>query len=144
MWKAKRLSVGLAVWLAAQALAMPPLLAQAVDAGPSISAASAFPDPLPPLAPAPEQPAATATTRAYPGSTPCNTTLQACISGSLDGDTITLAANTYLTGSLTITRGVSLVGGGATPAGVKLRPSSGRMITYNGVPRTTALPLVLR
>jgi hypothetical protein len=36
---------------------------------------------------------AVATTRTWPGSAPCTTTLQACIDGSTNGDTITVASN---------------------------------------------------
>jgi hypothetical protein len=37
-----------------------------------------------------------ATTRTYPGSAPCNTSLQACINGSADGDVINIAAGVYI------------------------------------------------
>jgi predicted outer membrane repeat protein len=77
-----------------------------------------------------------ATTRTYPGASPCDTTLQACISASADGDIVQIAANTYLTTSLSITRAVSLVGGGTNPSDVKLRPTGGRMILYSAVPLT--------
>ena len=76
-------------------------------------------------------------TRNYPdASAPCNTTLQACISASADGDSVQIAANTYVTASLTITRAVSLIGGGANPSDVKLRPTGGRMVKYSSVPVT--------
>jgi predicted outer membrane repeat protein len=70
-------------------------------------------------------------TRTYPGSAPCNTTLQACISASADGDTVNISPGTYLTDSLLITRAVNLNGNSANPAAVKLRPSSGRMFEIN-------------
>jgi predicted outer membrane repeat protein len=80
----------------------------------------------------------TGTTRPYPGAPPCNTTLQACISGSAAGDIVQISANTYVTTSLSITRAVSLIGGGANPSAVKLRPTSGRMIQYSSVPITAS------
>ncbi|MEO6062885.1 MAG: hypothetical protein ABIQ99_13185 [Thermoflexales bacterium] len=89
---------------------------------------------------APAAPAAPVT-RNYPGGAPCNSTLQACISGSADGDTVVIAANTYLTASLSITRAVNLVGGGPLPSSVKLRPTSGRMLTYSGVALTATYVL---
>ncbi|MBL0164671.1 MAG: hypothetical protein IPP82_13760 [Xanthomonadales bacterium] len=36
---------------------------------------------------------AAATVRTWPGSTPCNSTLQACIAGSTNGDTVEIASN---------------------------------------------------
>ncbi len=83
----------------------------------------------------------TGTTRPYPGAAPCNTTLQACISGSAAGDSVQIAANTYVTDSLTITRAVSLIGGGANPSAVILRPTSGRMIRYSSVPITATFAI---
>ncbi len=56
------------------------------------------------------------TSRNYPGPSPCNTTLQACISASADGDSVVITASTYIT-SVTITRAVNLIGsvvGGVT------------------------------
>src|SRR5687767_4107681 len=50
-----------------------------------------------------------ATTRSYPGSLDCTTTLQACIDVSAAGDQINIAANTYIT-SITLNKAVSLVG----------------------------------
>ena len=79
-----------------------------------------------------------ATGRTYPGPAPCDTTLQACISGSADGDSIVIAAGTYLTASLNISRAVSLIGGGAGPSAVKLHPTGGRMIQYSSAPLTAS------
>jgi predicted outer membrane repeat protein len=63
--------------------------------------------------PQPQKAAAPATTRTYPsGSSPCNTTLQACLSGSNPGDVINVAANTYITNQLVITRAITLQGAG--------------------------------
>ena len=45
---------------------------------------------------------APATPRTYPGASPCGTTLQACLSGSNDGDIITVLPGTYITGLLII------------------------------------------
>lgn len=77
------------------------------------------------------EPAAPAATRAYPGAAPCNTTLQACITASADGDTVSILAGTYVTASVNVTRAVSIIGAGAAPSSVKLRPTGGRMFTYN-------------
>ena len=86
-------------------------------------------------------PANSATIRTYPSNTPpCDTTLQACVSGADDGDSIIIAPNTYLTTSLAITKAVSLSGGGANPAAVRLRPLSGRMIQTN-VPITASFAI---
>jgi predicted outer membrane repeat protein len=73
---------------------------------------------------------ATSATRSYPGVAPCNTTLQACISASVDSDIILIASGTYITDSLVITRAISVAGIGS----VTLRPTSGRMIQYSAVP----------
>src|SRR5690349_14075494 len=42
--------------------------------------------------------------RNYPGAAPCNTTLQACVSGSADGDVVNVSAGTYITDQVVITR----------------------------------------
>jgi hypothetical protein len=55
---------------------------------------------------------ALATTRNYPGAAPCNTTLQACINGSNNGDVIQIAAGTF-TESFTLNKAVNLSGAGA-------------------------------
>jgi len=91
--------------------------------------------PAPLVLAAPEAPS---TTRTYPGAAPCNTTLQACISASANGDTVLIAAGTYVTNSLSITRAVSLIGNGVSPSSVKLRPSSGRMIQYDAASITAS------
>lgn len=100
-----------------------------------IAPTRALAQPAPLVLAAPEAPS---TTRAYPGAAPCNTTLQACISASADGDTVLIAAGTYVTSSLSITRAVSLIGNGASPSSVKLRPSSGRMIQYDAASITAS------
>ncbi len=68
--------------------------------------------------------------RAYPGAAPCDATLQACISASDDNDIVQIQPGTYITDSLLITRAVSLIGAGASPAATRLSPTSGRMIEY--------------
>lgn len=73
-----------------------------------------------------------ATTRSYPGAAPCNTTLQACIDASADGDSIEIVPGTYITASLSIAKAVSLIGAGASRGDVRLQPTSGRMINYTG------------
>jgi hypothetical protein len=45
---------------------------------------------------------ALATTRIWPGSAPCNTTLQACIDGSANGDTINILSNTPINEDLNL------------------------------------------
>jgi hypothetical protein len=45
---------------------------------------------------------ALATTRIWPGSAPCNTTLQACIDGSANGDTINILSNTPINENLNL------------------------------------------
>ncbi len=86
------------------------------------------PEPFEPLV-APLAPEATAVTRTYPGSIPCNTTLQACVSGSSHGDTVNLAAGAYTTNTLVITQAITLQGAGA--AATSLQPSSGRVISIS-------------
>src|SRR5512143_2825487 len=49
--------------------------------------------------------------RSYPGSAPCDTTLQACIDGSSNGDVINIAAGLSITG-VTLNKPVSLIGAG--------------------------------
>lgn len=93
-------------------------------APPPEAAASAVP-----LVLAPHEPDAPSVVRTYPGAAPCNTTLQACISASADGDTVRISAGTYVTASISITRAVSVIGAGANPLAVRLRPTGGRMFT---------------
>src|SRR5205823_14026799 len=50
--------------------------------------------------------------RSYPGGAPCNTTLQACIDGSANTDSINIAAGSYNT-SVTVNKAVILLGAGA-------------------------------
>jgi hypothetical protein len=64
---------------------------------------------------------AAATTRTYPGSAPCNTTLQACITGANAGDTIQILPtggideDLTIAKSLTLTGDTAVIGGSATP-----------------------------
>lgn len=66
---------------------------------------------------------AAATTRTYPGSAPCNTTLQACITGANAGDTIQILPTGGIDEDLTIEKsltltsagGTAVIGGSATP-----------------------------
>ena len=68
---------------------------------------------------------APAALRNYPsGAAPCNTTLQACISGSNPGDIVNVAADTYITGLLVITKALTLQGAGGGPANTVLLPDS--------------------
>jgi predicted outer membrane repeat protein len=76
-------------------------------------------------------PEALAVGRFYSGTAPCDTTLQACISASADGDSVLIRPGIYVTASLNITRAVTLSGAGTSPAAVVLRPTSGRMIQVN-------------
>src|SRR4249919_494243 len=58
--------------------------------------------------------AAPETARTYPsGTPPCSTTLQACLSGSNNGDSITVLPGTYATGLLVISHSLTLQGAGA-------------------------------
>jgi predicted outer membrane repeat protein len=80
------------------------------------------------------QPAAAArpsTDRTFPGAAPCDTTLQACINGSANGDVIHIQAGTY-PASVTLDRAVSLIGAGS--GSTTLTALSGkRVITVTGV-----------
>ncbi len=51
---------------------------------------------------------ARAATRSYPGATPCNTTLQACITGATSGDRIEIANATQIAEDLTISKSLTL------------------------------------
>src|SRR5512147_3044625 len=66
-------------------------------------------------------------TRNYPGAAPCNTSLQACIDGSADGDVINIAANVYIT-SVTLNKAVSLVGVSAASTIIQALPGQ-RVLT---------------
>ncbi len=66
-------------------------------------------------------------TRSYPGSAPCNTSLQACIDGSADGDVINIAANVYIT-SVTLNKAVSLIGVNAASTIIQALPGQ-RVLT---------------
>jgi hypothetical protein len=95
------------------------------------------PEPLEPLA-APLAPEATAVARTYPGPSPCNTTLQACVSGSVHGDTVNLDAGAYTTSTLVITQAITLQGAGA--ASTSLQSSSGRVISIStNITRTVVI-----
>ena len=81
-----------------------------------------------------EQPSAHAdplTTRTYPDTVaPCNTTLQACINGSSNGDSINIQAGTYIT-SITLNKPVTLAGAGSATTILKALPNQ-RVITVTG------------
>lgn len=51
---------------------------------------------------------ARAATRSYPGAAPCNTTLQACITGATSGDRIEIANATQIAEDLTISKSLTL------------------------------------
>ncbi len=70
---------------------------------------------------------AAAVDRLYPGLTPCNTTLQACINGSNSGDVINILAGVF-TESFTISKAVSLVGAGVDLTWLRAQPND-RVIT---------------
>ena len=65
----------------------------------------------------------------YPGSAPCDTTLQACIRALPTGETINILPGVY-TESITLDRRVSLIGLGSDQT--ILRASSGRAMTITG------------
>src|SRR5689334_22343781 len=70
--------------------------------------------------------AAPASARTYPGSSaPCNTTLQACLTGSGDGDLITVLPGTYITGLLTISHSLTLQGSGSPTTTLQSNGSHG-------------------
>ncbi len=81
--------------------------------------------------PAPIAASSLATTRPYPGPAPCNTTLQACIDGSADGDAINIAAGLYIT-SVTLDKAVSLIGAGAGGTIIQALPGQ-RVMTVTAV-----------
>jgi predicted outer membrane repeat protein len=71
-----------------------------------------------------------ATSRNYPGSDVCATTLQACVDGATPGDTIVIQPNTYIT-SVTLSQAVSLTGVSSTT--VILQALAGqRVLTITG------------
>lgn len=87
--------------------------------------------------------ASVATTRAYPGLTaPCNTTLQACITGSADGDTVSIAPGLYITAQISIAKAINIIGASGVASDVRLRPASGRMFEINA-PSIITTPAVL-
>lgn len=68
--------------------------------------------------------------RTYPGATPCDTTLQACIDGSSAGDVIHIGAGTH-TESVTLNKAVSLVGAGSETT-ILQAISGQRVMTVSG------------
>jgi len=74
--------------------------------------------------------AAASTTYTYPGGSPCNTTLQACINAASAGDTIKVLAGT-VTESLTLNKAVSLIGAGPYATILKA-PVNQRVLTVSG------------
>ncbi|MBI5567613.1 MAG: hypothetical protein HY870_22130 [Chloroflexi bacterium] len=69
-------------------------------------------------------------TRTYPGAAPCNTTLQACIDGSIAGDVIYILPGVYVQ-SFTLNKAVSLIGAGANTTTLKAPPNM-RVLTVSG------------
>ncbi len=60
--------------------------------------------------------AASAATLTYPGAAPCNTTLQACVTGASPGDTVQIATNTPITENITALQPLTLTAAaGFTP-----------------------------
>lgn len=74
--------------------------------------------------------APTATDHLYPGSAPCDTTLQACIDGAVPGDSITLQAGTYIT-SFTLSQAISLTGVASSAVTIQALPGQ-RVMTVTG------------
>jgi hypothetical protein len=59
---------------------------------------------------------ATATTRTYPSTPPCSTTLQACLDGSGDGDRIEIVTTAPISENMTIRKSLTVTGApGVTP-----------------------------
>lgn len=78
---------------------------------------------------------------AYPGSPPCNTTLQACIDGVPLNSRVVIAPGLYIT-SVTVNRAVSVMGGGNGALSVTLRALPGQRVmtvTGFGLTRTTVI-----
>lgn len=80
------------------------------------------------LAQAPLAPAGSYT---YPGSTPCETTLQACINGLNEGDVIHILPGEYTT-SLTLNKAVSLIGSHPLTPTVLRAPIGQRVLSITG------------
>ena len=70
------------------------------------------------------------TSRTYPGAAPCDTTLQACIDGSSDGDVINILAGTY-NNSVTLNKAVSLIGANSSTT-ILSALASQRVMTVTG------------
>lgn len=81
--------------------------------------------------------AATTTVRLYPDVAPCNTTLQACIDASSDGDVIQIKPGTYLT-SVTLDKPVSLIGLGVISPTHLMAASGQRALTVTGAAITAS------
>mgnify|MGYP006350989847 CR=1 FL=1 len=77
------------------------------------------------------QPSVPEVPRTYPGAAPCNTTLQACIDGSSNGDVINILAGVYNT-SVTLNKPVSLIGAGSGTTSLVALPGQ-RVMTVTGV-----------
>jgi len=88
--------------------------------------------------PAPMAASPLATTRTYPGPAPCNTTLQACIDGSADGDVINIAAGLYIT-SVTLNNAVSLIGAGPGSTIIQALPGQRVMTVTAAVTSSTQI-----
>ncbi|CAG0931295.1 putative outer membrane protein pmp20 [Thermoflexales bacterium] len=67
----------------------------------------------------------------YPGSAPCETTLQACIDGLQDGDVIHILPGEY-TASLTLNKAVSLIGSHPLTPTVLRAPIGQRVLSITG------------
>lgn len=64
-----------------------------------------------------------AVTRTYPGAAPCNTTLEDCINGSANGDTINIAAGIIITDEIFVGRAITLNGAGPANTILQARPN---------------------
>lgn len=76
-------------------------------------------------------------TRTYPGAAPCNTTLQACIDGSIAGDAINILPGVYVQ-SFTLDKAVSLIGAGADTTILKAPPNT-RVLTVTGAMNSSTI-----
>lgn len=83
---------------------------------------------------------ALAATLAWPGVTPCNTTLQACINGSASGDRIEIATNTAINEDITIFgKSLTLV----PRLGYRPQLANGRLLTINSAITTADMAVTV-
>ena len=83
-----------------------------------------------------------ATTRTYPGAVPCNTTLQACITGATGGDVIEVATNGTIDEDLSVNKSLTLQPAtGYTPTIGNVAGTTRTVSLQNGGPAAVAITL---